>query len=146
MAVKIVAVGKMKNRALAELAADYARRLERYGGVETTELGDGPDAEKEGERILKALCKFKGRIYALSEEGVRPDSRGFAAMLEGDLARGESAFVLGGSYGLSKRAKDAADEVVSLSPLTFTREFARVILLEQIYRAKNISANTPYHH
>ncbi len=144
--LRLVAVGRIKNRALAELASDYAARLKRYGGIEIRELGDGPGIEQEGEKILKALDNFRGSVYAMSEEGDGMDSRGFAKMLEADLIRGGSAFAIGSAYGLSKAVKDRADKIISLSPLTFTHEFARVALLEQIYRAKNISANTPYHH
>ena len=67
-------------------------------------------------------------------------------MLEADLMNGSSAFVIGGPYGLSDRVKKRADKLISLSPMTFTHEFARAILIEQIYRAKTISANTGYHH
>ena len=70
----------------------------------------------------------------------------FSKMLERDAMRGGSAFVVGGAYGIAGSMKAAADAIVSLSPLTFTHEFARAILAEQLYRAKTITANTGYHH
>ena len=70
----------------------------------------------------------------------------FSKSIESDLQYGGSAFVIGSAYGLSEKIKQRADYLISLSPMTFTHEFARAILLEQIYRAKNISANTGYHH
>lgn len=143
--LKIVAVGKMKSRELAAIAADYAARLKRYGGVEIVELKDA-DPEREGEKIIENLKNFRGRVYVMSEEGKMISSRKFSEMIERDLASGGSAFVIGGPYGLSDAAKARADALISMSPMTFTHEFARAILLEQIYRAKNISANTGYHH
>ena len=102
--------------------------------------------EREGEKILDALKGFRGRVYAMSEEGKQFDSRGFSKRLEEDLLSGGSAFAVGGPYGLSADVKGRADVLMSMSNMTFTHEFARAILLEQIYRAKTISANTGYHH
>lgn len=143
--IKLVAVGKMKNRSLSELCADYAKRISRYGSLDIFEIKDS-DPKCEGEKILDSLKNFKGRVYMMSEEGKTLSSVEFSKMLEADLMRGGSAFVIGGPYGLSAQAKSRADVLLSLSPMTFTHEFARLILLEQIYRAKNILANTGYHH
>lgn len=82
----------------------------------------------------------------MSEEGRQFDSRGLSERLERDLLSGGSAFAVGGPYGLSDEVKHRADEIISMSKMTFTHEFARAILLEQIYRAKTISANIGYHH
>ncbi len=141
--LKIIAVGKMKNKALAHLCGDYLERLSHYCRAEIAEIGDS-DPEREGERMLAHLKNFKGKVYAAGEEGRLRTSREFARLLEGDA--GDCAFLVGGAYGLSAEVKARADEVISLSPMTFTHEFARAILLEQLYRAKNISANTGYHH
>ena len=143
--IRLVVVGKIKNRAIADLCEDYARRISHYCPLEISEIKDS-DPEREAERIADNLSKFRGRIYALGEEGKEKSSVEFAKMLESDLARGGSAFIIGGPYGLSEKAKSCADIVFSMSKMTFTHEFARAILLEQIYRAKNISANTGYHH
>ena len=145
MATKIIAVGKMKCAELKSLCAEYAKRLSRYGGAEIIEIKDS-DAETEAGAMLGKLANFKGRIYALAEEGKTATSREFSKMIESDLLRGGSAFAIGGPYGLSDRVRARADVVMSMSPMTFTHEFARAVLLEQIYRAKTISANAGYHH
>lgn len=144
MGVKLIVVGKLKNAELRALCAEYEKRLTRYGGIEITELKDS--AETEADAILGKLANFRGRVYAMGEEGRLFTSREFSKMLEADLMNGSSAFVIGGPYGLSDRVKKRADKLISLSPMTFTHEFARAILIEQIYRAKTISANTGYHH
>lgn len=143
--LKLVTVGKMKNRALAEICADFADRLKRFGGIEIIELKDST-VEKEGERIIEALKNFRGRVYIMSEEGKSFSSRDFSKRLEDDELSGGSAFVIGSAYGLSAAAKNRADVLMSMSPMTFTHEFERAILVEQIYRAKTITAKTGYHH
>ena len=143
--LRLIAVGKMKNRALAEICADFAGRLGRFGSIEISEIKDSTP-EREGAKILESLKNFKGRFYAMAEEGKAMTSREFSKLLERDALAGGSAFAIGGAYGLSDEVKKNADALISLSPMTFTHEFARAVLLEQIYRAKTISANTGYHH
>jgi len=143
--LKLVAIGKLKSRPLAELCADYSDRLRRFGGIEIAELKDS-DLEKESEKIIENLKNFRGRVYVMGEEGKTFTSREFSKRLEADELSGGSAFVIGSAYGLSDAAKARADTLMSLSPMTFTHEFARAVLLEQIYRAKTITAKTGYHH
>ena len=92
------------------------------------------------------MKNFRGRVYIMSEEGKSFSSRDFSKRLEDDELSGGSAFVIGSAYGLSAAAKNRADVLMSMSPMTFTHEFARAILVEQIYRAKTITAKTGYHH
>ena len=127
----------MKNRALAEICADFAGRLDRFGGIEIVELKDS-DIEREAEKMLESLKNFRGRVYVMSEE--------FSKKLEDDELVGGSAFAIGSAYGLSDKVRARADVLMSMSPMTFTHEFARAVLLEQIYRAKTITAKTGYHH
>lgn len=143
--VKLVVVGRMKSGALEALCADYLGRLSHFDRVEIAEIKDS-SMETEADKMLETLKNFRGRIYAMGEEGKMYTSVEFSKMLERDAMRGGSAFVVGGAYGLSARIKSAAHEVIALSPLTFTHEFARAILAEQLYRAKTITANTGYHH
>ncbi len=143
--LKLVTVGKMKNRALAEICDDFAGRLDRFGGIETVELKDS-DIEREAEKMLESLRNFRGRVYVMSEEGKLFSSREFSKKLEDDELVGGSAFVIGSAYVLSDKVRARADVLMSMSPMTFTHEFARAILLEQIYRAKTITAKTGYHH
>ena len=81
--LKLVTVGKMKNRALAEICADFAGRLNRFGGIETVELKDS-DIEREAEKMLESLRNFRGRVYVMSEEGKLFSSREFTKNLEDD--------------------------------------------------------------
>ena len=141
----IIAVGKMKNRSLAALCDDFAKRLKRQGNFELVELKDG-DVESEGERILDALAKRgDARIYAMAEEGRTRSSQKLAAELQ--ALQGRSAvFIVGGAYGLSAAVKSRSDVLLSLSPFTFTHEIARMLLCEQLYRAVSIQTGSKYHH
>lgn len=144
--LKIIAIGKMKNKPLEELANEYRKRLSKYDKLEIAELKDA-GVEKEGEKILEVLKGAKGKIYAMAEEGKTMSSEEFSETLEKDLmASGSSIFIIGGPYGLSKEVKETAHCLFSLSKMTFTHEWARTILLEQLYRAKSISAGSGYHH
>lgn len=144
--LKIIAIGKMKNKPLEELANEYRKRLSKYDKLEIAELKDA-GVEKEGEKILEVLKGTKGKIYAMAEEGKTMSSEEFSETLEKDLmANGSSIFIIGGPYGLSKEVKESAHCLFSLSKMTFTHEWARTILLEQLYRAKSISAGSGYHH
>ena len=143
--IRIIAVGKMKNRELASLCAEYEKRLGRYDKAQVLELKDA-GAAQEGTRILEALDACRGRVYVLSEEGSAFTSKAFSAALEADMQNGPSVFVIGGPYGLDDRVKRRADVLMSISPMTFTHEWARAILMEQLYRAKSISAGSGYHH
>ena len=102
--------------------------------------------QRESERMLELISSSKLRTYVLSEEGKLFSSRDFSKIIERDLMLGGSMFVIGGAYGMSEDVKRAAHALVSLSPMTFTHEWARAILAEQLYRAKTISADTGYHH
>lgn len=143
--IKLVAVGKMKNRALDSLCNDYFERLSRYDKFELVLIKDST-VQRESERMLELISSSKLRTYVLSEEGKLFSSRDFSKIIERDLMLGGSMFVIGGAYGMSEDVKRAAHALVSLSPMTFTHEWARAILAEQLYRAKTISAGTGYHH
>ena len=141
----LIAIGKMKNRQLAALCDDFARRLQRQGNFEMIELKDG-DVASEGQRILDALDRRKGaRVYAMAEEGHCCTSVQLAQDLQG--LQGQAAiFIIGGAYGLSDAVKQRADVRLALSPMTFTHEIARMLLCEQLYRAIAIQAGSKYHH
>lgn len=127
------------------LYEDYVKRLQRHTRLECIELRDG-DIENEGRRILEAIEKRpRAYIIALAEEGTPRTSRELA----GELLRLQSdpvCFVIGGAFGLSTKVKARADELLSLSPMTLTHEFARVLLIEQIYRGVTINSGSKYHH
>lgn len=141
----VIAIGKMKNRNLAALVEDFSQRLKRSGAFELVELKDG-DVEREGQRILETLVKRSGaRVYAMAEEGKTRNSREFAGQLQ-RLQGQPAVFLIGGAYGLSDAVKARADELFSLSPLTFTHEIARMLLCEQLYRGVSINSGSKYHH
>lgn len=141
----VIAIGKMKNRSLAALCDDFSKRLKRQGNFELLELKDG-DVESEGQRILETLAKRQGaRIYAMGEEGKVRSSRAFATQLQ-NLQGQPAVFIIGGAYGLSDAVKQCADELFSLSPMTFTHEIARMLVCEQLYRAVSINSGSKYHH
>jgi 23S rRNA (pseudouridine1915-N3)-methyltransferase len=140
MRIRLVCVGKVKEPFAQQGCKAYLERLTRLQRIDVLEIPDS-DQAGEGKKIL-ARCE-KMPIYAFSEEGEGMTSKQFAAFLKG--LDGDVAFVIGGPNGLSPDVKKAAKKVISLSEMTFTHEMARMILLEQIYRALTIIKGMPYH-
>ena len=141
----IIAVGRMKNRALADLCADFSKRLKRSGNFELIELKDGT-IESEGQRIVEALDKRPNtHVYVMAEEGKTRTSAKLAKAIY-DLQGQQAVFIIGGAYGLSPEVKQRADVLFALSPLTFTHEIARMLLCEQLYRVVSINTGSKYHH
>ena len=141
----LIVVGKMKKKPLADLCADYEKRLKRQGNFEVVELKDGT-VESEGQRILEALEKRReAKVYVLAEEGKGMPSVTFSKELA-DLQGRPAIFVVGGAYGLSDAVKARAEVMLSLSSMTFTHEMARYLLSEQLYRADAIHRGSGYHH
>ena len=97
--IKLVAVGKMKNRALDSLCNDYFERLSRYDKFELVLIKDST-VQRESERMLELISSSKLRTYVLSEEGKLFSSRDFSKIIERDLMLGGSMFVIGGAYGM----------------------------------------------
>lgn len=151
--IHILAVGKLREPHWKNAAAAYADRLRRgYEFIETlVKDGDAslPAAERmevEGERILQAL---KGNLtpVCLDERGKMLSSVEFAAFLRHSFDTAKTpCFIIGGAYGLSEKVKARASRLISLSPMTFPHELARVLLFEQLYRADAILHGRPYHH
>ena len=141
----IIAVGKMKNRSLAALCADFSKRLKRQGNFELVELKDG-NVQSEGQRIIEALAKRgDAHVYAMAEEGATRTSHQLAGELSALQGR-HAVFIIGGAYGLDSAVKQRADALFALSPLTFTHEIARMLVYEQLYRAVSIQTGSKYHH
>ncbi|NCQ34010.1 23S rRNA (pseudouridine(1915)-N(3))-methyltransferase RlmH [bacterium] len=141
--IRILAVGRMRDKRLAELAEDYSRRIGKLGKLDLTELRDS-DPDREAGAMIAALGSPRGnqQVVALDEHGDSLDSREFSALLGG---HGNICFLIGGPDGLGDEAKGRATLTVRLSAMTFTHEMARVLLLEQIYRGLGILAGHPYH-
>lgn len=141
----LIVVGKMKQRALAELCTDYEKRIKRQGNFEVVELKDGT-VESEGQRILEAIEKRRdAKVYALAEEGKGMPSAALSAELAALQGR-PAVFLVGGAYGLNDAVKARAEVLLSLSAMTFTHEMTRMLLCEQLYRAGAIQRGSGYHH
>ncbi len=141
--LKVIVVGKMKDKFLAAKCDEYLRRLNAYAKVELVEIKDSNPAD-EAVRILKLCDPVKDFLIVLSEEGKLLSSTQFSEKLS--AANRRIVLVIGGPYGLDVAAKSAAQLLLSLSPMTFTHEFARLLLLEQLYRAGSILNGSGYHH
>jgi len=136
---RLIAVGRLRQAWVAEGIALYRRRLP---GLEIVEVRDGTPA-READAIRAALRPDE-RLVALAEEGETLGSAAFASALE-RRAGDRLAFVIGGADGLEPSIKAAASWRLSLSPLTLPHELARLLLVEQLYRARSILAGGPYH-
>jgi len=105
-------------------------------------------AQQESVQILKALEKKRGVVVVLDLSGRQMSSEELAAFIKNRQDMGMAAFdfVIGGAYGFSPEVIKKADLLLSLSKMTFTHEMARLILVEQLYRAASINVGSPYHH
>lgn len=137
--IRLIAIGKVRKGWVSEGVALYLRRLP---GLEIVELRDG-GMVREAETITAALRPDE-RLVALCEEGRTYTSLAFAQALEGSGSE-RLAFVIGGADGLDPALKAQARWRLSLSPMTFPHELARLLLLEQLYRALSIQQGGPYH-
>lgn len=146
MRVRIVAVGKIKDRGLRALLDDYYKRIGRHAKFEEVELKDGEDRVLVDR--LKRQIPDRARVVALEVDGRRMSSRAFASFIEraGIEAVQTLVFLVGGAYGLPKSVSDAADLKLSLSAMTLPHRLARLMLAEQTYRAFSILAGEPYDH
>ena len=137
--IRVLAIGKVKRPWLLDGIAFYAKRLP---GLEVVELKDSTQA-KEADAVRNAR-KPAERLVLLTEEGRKLDSLRFAEQL-GDWASERVALVIGGADGHSPALRQEADALLSLSALTFPHELARLVLMEQLYRASTILLGGPYH-
>ncbi|MDG5814197.1 23S rRNA (pseudouridine(1915)-N(3))-methyltransferase RlmH [Chitinispirillales bacterium ANBcel5] len=142
MFIKVVAVGKVKERYLLTKIQEYQKLIGFDARLEVVEIRDGNRAT-EGEKILSILKKSQGYSFALAEEGKQFSSREFAQNIQNYNSR--MVFVIGGPDGLSEKVKEYADLRFSLSRMTFTHDLARLILFEQMYRALSIIRGRKYH-
>ena len=158
MNVKILCVGKIKEKFYRDAISEYSKRLSKYCTLEVVEVADEKTSEnsseveialikdKEGERILKHI-KDKDFVIALAILGKQMDSVAFSKYIENLTITGNSSivFVIGGSLGLSDSVLSRSNFKISFSEMTFPHQLMRVILLEQIYRGMRIMNNEPYH-
>lgn len=153
-AVRIVCVGKLKEDYFCLAAAEYIKRLGRFGGVEITEIAEARVGKESAAEIARALeseaaeilKRLKGRVVVLDSGGSQLSSPELAAELNRTMVDGqELTFVIGSSHGLSQRVKDRAALTLSFGRITYPHQLVRVVLLEQVYRAFSILANSDYH-
>jgi len=151
--ITIVAVGKLKERHWREAAEEYLKRLGAYATVDVVEVPDRDVSRdevralaEEGAAVLRALPSA-AHVVALDIGGKQMTSEQFADWIGAHGLEGRShvAFVLGGTAGLSPDVLERAQERLSLGRMTLPHQLARVVLLEQVYRAFRIMRGEPYH-
>jgi len=144
--IKIIAVGRAKDRDLRSLLGDYYARIGRYAKLEEIEIKDAK-ADEVAERLARSIPD-RSRVVALEVDGRALSSRDFAKWL--GRAENESVqtvvFLIGGSYGLPQELSKRADLRLSLSAMTLPHRLARLFLAEQVYRAFSILRGEPYDH
>lgn len=156
MKVNLACVGKISETWMRTGIDDYANRIKRYLPFSEIELkeekGGGKKSDprfikdREGERILGRIPDG-AFVLALDERGVRLGSEELAGLLEKHMIHGTTEMipVIGGAFGLCDTVKRRSDLCLSLSPMTFTHQMARLFFTEQLYRALTIIRNEPYH-
>lgn len=148
--IKIICVGKIKEKFFKEAISEYQKRLQKYSKIEIIELPDfsltpEQNKEKEGELILKQI-KEKDFVVTLEIEGKELSSLEFSENLEKiQMTNPNILFIIGGSNGLADIVKKRSNYALSFSKFTFPHQLFRIILLEQIYRAFKIQHHESYH-
>ncbi|MBR5383206.1 MAG: 23S rRNA (pseudouridine(1915)-N(3))-methyltransferase RlmH [Clostridia bacterium] len=149
MQITILCAGRLRERCWQEAAAEYVKRMGRYRKLEIIEVPDQPEGpqamKKEGEAMLAHL-RPDDYVVAMCIDGKEHDSLQLAAFFrEREQLGTRVVFVIGGSLGLHEDVIRRADQRLSMSPMTFPHQLARIMLLEQIYRAHKINAGERYH-
>ena len=158
MNIRLVSVGRIKEKSIQSAMAEYAKRLSGYGRLEMVTVDDEPVPDRpalaqrravlqaEGDRLLRQVPR-NSHVVVLDVAGAQMASEEFAAYLQQVGLKGQSevAFVIGGTLGLSPQVLERADLRLSLSRLTFTHQLVPLILLEQLFRAAKIQRGETYH-
>lgn len=150
--ITIVVVGKIKEKFWQTAIEEYAKRLKPYAVLNFVEIKAESFSNQnkkqaqiiENQSLIKVLEKYNNQnIYLLAESGQEFDSLKFAKFIEN---KSELVLVIGGALGWAEEIKQKYPQSISLSQLTMPHEMARVVLLEQIYRAVSISKGKEYHY
>lgn len=143
--IKIICLGKLKEKYLVDFVNDYLKRISRYHKINLIELKDEDNLQKEEENILKYI-EEKDFIITLEIEGKEFTSVEFANLIENTfITHSNITFIIGSSLGLSSTIKKLSNLSLSFSKMTFPHGVFRGILLEQIYRAFKIINHESYH-
>lgn len=149
--IKIICIGKIKEKYLKDAIDEYVKRIKKYTKIEIIELKDEDYQDRsktlkvEGENILNHI-KEKDYIITLEINGEQLPSSSFAEKISKiNIDYPNICFIIGGSYGLLEEVSNKAQFALSFSKMTFPHQLFRVILLEQIYRAYKINNNETYH-
>jgi 23S rRNA (pseudouridine1915-N3)-methyltransferase len=159
MILRLIAVGKLRERYWKEGVADYLQRLKPYAKLEILEVSEAKlpgrplsnqeqkAKAKEAEAIIEIIDGLRGLIVALDRQGKVMDSLELARWLESQMVNDQKEinWIIGGHLGLDSSIIKKTDLSLSFSNLTFTRQMMRLIFLEQIYRCFKIIHNEPYH-
>lgn len=146
MRINLIVVGKLKERFLVDGVAEYLKRLQKFARLEVREVPECRTVEEEGQKVLSLVPKDSW-LCVLDVAGVELSSEDLAKKISALALDGISnlTFTIGGAFGLSDELKSAASFRLSLSKMTLTHQMARLVLVEQIYRAFKINRNEPYH-
>lgn len=158
MEIKIIVVGKLKEKYLKNGISEYLKRMKSYANLKIIEVKDEAAGqtlseaeieqikEIEGKRILEKLPK-RARVIALDLKGKQLTSERFSEEINETMTYGKSqiVFIIGGSHGLSQEVLQKTDLKISFGKMTYPHQLMRLILVEQIYRAFKIMRNEPYH-
>ena len=143
--IKIICLGKLKEKYLVDFVNDYLKRISRYHKIEIIELKDEETLEQEEKQIVKYIQE-KDYVITLEIEGKEISSEEFSSLIESTFITNSTiTFVIGSSLGLSKAIKERSNYALSFSKMTFPHGVFRGILLEQIYRAFKIMNHESYH-
>ena len=151
--ITLLTIGRIKAPWIAEGCGEFLQRLQPHVSLTVTEIPPSrqKDSEKqkqeESEQILHALQKQRGDVFLLDQEGERMSSKQFSVFISKASDMGlPLTFIIGGAYGVSPAVKEVARGSIRLSDMTLTHEMARLLLLEQLYRACEIARGSGYHH
>ena len=144
--IQLICTGKLKESFYAAACEEYNKRLQRYCAPDIIELPESGDIKRDGEAML-ARIGTGAFVIAMCIEGKGLSSEELAGLIGKCAVQGKSrvCFLIGGSDGLSDEVKRRADVRLSMSHMTFPHHLARVMVLEQIYRAFNINEGGKYH-
>ena len=143
MLIKIITVGKIKDKHFLAKINEFVKRISFDAKLEMLELKDS-NKESEGKKLLELISKEQhSHVFAMSEEGKEFTSRQFAGKIQ--KIHKKLVFIIGGPFGLTEEVKKASNETFSLSKMTLTHEMAKLFLTEQVFRAISIIKKRGYH-